>query len=631
MRERLLSLLRFVRAKVGKTGAIVVAAVVLVAAFASGYALRGGSGSNEGGHDREASGTADQVAEVWTCSMHPQIRQAKPGQCPICGMDLIPVAEDGGGDVGPRQIRLSEHARLLAEVLSTPVGRANLQTEVKLVGKVDFDETAVGYITAWVPGRIDKLFVDYTGEKVKRGQSMVWLYSPQLILAQDELIQASKMAKSLGSLGVGGSGSAAFEQTLEASRERLRLWGLGKKQIAAIEKSGKKSKHLTIAAPLSGVVIHKNAYQGMYVEEGTRIYTIADLSKLWIMLDAYESDLSWIKLEQEVSLDVEAYPGQKFTGKVSFIDPVISPTTRTARVRVEMPNDEGLLKPDMFVHAIIHSEIELPTSNGQPPLVIPATAPLITGKRAVVYVEVDGDSGLYEGREVVLGPRVGDHYIVLSGLKEGELVVVRGNFKIDSAMQILAKPSMMSPESDVAPPVHHHGGPPDSVTSPPSRIFKAPAAFLDELDPVFAAYLEIHAALAADDATGARKAASELETALAAIQMKLLEGDAHVEWMKVLDSLEASLGSISEAKGIEGIRKAFSALSDGIIYMARAFGTTGRSPLYLKHCPMALDNKGADWLQPDPQTRNPYFGQSMLDCADDIETLGQDDDGDVNE
>jgi Cu(I)/Ag(I) efflux system membrane fusion protein len=631
MKERLSRLFASIRAKLGKTGVIISIIVGLAAAFASGYLLGGGSGTGEETHGHGAIGEGEQVAEVWTCSMHPQIRQAKPGKCPICGMDLIPVTEDGGGETGPRQIRLSEHARLLAEVLSTPVGRANLETEVKLVGKVDYDETAVGHITAWVPGRIDKLFIDYTGVEVKKGQSMVSLYSPQLLLAQDELIQASKMAKSMKSIGVGETGTSALSQTLEASRERLRLWGLSKKQVAAIEKSGKRRKHLVIAAPMGGVVIHKNAFQGMYVDEGTQIYTIADLSKLWIMLDAYESDLSWIKLDQEVDLQVEAYPGQEFTGRVSFIDPVIDPGTRTARVRVEVDNEEGLLKPEMFVHAVIKSQIELPMTNGEPPLVIPASAPLITGKRAVVYVEVDAQTGLYEGREVELGPRAGDHYVVLDGLAEGERVVVRGNFKIDSAMQILAKPSMMSPGGGEAPSVHHHGGPPDSVTTPPARIFEAPAEFLDQLDPVFTAYLEIHDALATDDADGAKKATAELESALDDTDMKLLEGESHDEWMKVLGALEQPLATIPEAGGLDEIRVAYAPMSDAIIYIARAFGTTGHAPLYLKHCPMAFDNEGADWLQADPETRNPYFGPAMLKCADDIELLGKGDAGDPNE
>jgi Cu(I)/Ag(I) efflux system membrane fusion protein len=615
MKRRLLVLLTSMRAKPGRAGVVVAAVVVLGATFASGYLLGGRPGDEPAIHERSGSSGGDEIVEVWTCSMHPQIRQAKPGKCPICGMDLVPVAQDGGGAAGPRQIRLSEHARMLADVLSTPVGRADLTSEVRLVGKVDLDETSVGYITAWVPGRIDKLFIDTTGEEVKRGQSMASIYSPQLLLAQDELIQASKMARSMAGIGI--------EETLEASRERLRLWGLSKKQVEAIEKSGTRRTHLVLSAPMGGVVIQKNAFKGMYVEEGTKIFTIADLSRLWIMLDAHESDLSWIRLGQEVDLDVDAYPGQPFTGRVSFIDPVIDPTTRTARVRVEVDNEDGLLKPEMFVHARIESRIELPMAGGKPPLVIPATAPLITGKRAVVYVEVDADGGLYEGREIALGPRVGDHYVVLSGLEEGERVVVRGNFKIDSAMQILAKPSMMSPSGDTAAPVHGHGGPPDSVTDPPSKMIEAPAAFLDQLNPVFTAYLEIHDALASDDAGSARNAASELGTALDGVDMEILDGDAHVEWMKALGSLEGSLTDIRDADGIVRIRTAFAPLSDAVIYLARAFGTTGHTPLYLKHCPMALDNAGADWLQADPETRNPYFGSAMISCADDVELLGR--------
>ena len=293
--------------------------------------------------------------------------------------------------------------------------------------------------------------------------------------------------------------------TVDAARDKLRLWGLSSEQIADIERSGKTSEQVTIFSPASGVVIHRNAQEGMYVDTGTRIFTVADLDAVWVQLDAYESDLQWLRYGQTVNFTTEAYPGERFRGVVSFIDPVLNPQTRTVNVRVNVDNKDGRLKPEMFVRAEVfaqfashgrifdesligkwvspmHPEIikdepgqcdicgmdlvpaeslgyaSAGKSHGGAPLVIPATAALLTGTRAVVYVEQpEADRPTYVGREVVLGPRAGDSYVVESGLSEGDLVVVSGNFKIDSALQIQAKPSMMNPEGGGSGGGHDHG------------------------------------------------------------------------------------------------------------------------------------------------------------------------------
>ncbi len=250
---------------------------------------------------------------------------------------------------------------------------------------------------------------------------------------------------------------------LAAAREKLRLWGLSKAQIENVEKSGKTRDHMTIHSPESGIVIRKHLNQGAYVKTGSRIYTVADLSRVWVQLDAYESDLKWLRHGQEVSFETEAYAGEVFRGSITFIAPVLDLRTRTAKIRVITENKDGKLKPGMFVRAVVRPVVA--ASEAQAPLVIPASAPLITGKRAVVYVKVpDAKRPTFEGREVVLGPRAGDYYIVRKGLRAGELVVARGAFKIDSSLQIEAKPSMMSPPSPTDPasptgpkPGGHHG------------------------------------------------------------------------------------------------------------------------------------------------------------------------------
>lgn len=450
----------------------------------------------------------ERKAEVWTCAMHPQIRLPKPGKCPICGMDLIPlVAEKGDEGAGEmpnsRRLSMSAAAVALAEIQTAQVRRMLVSKEVRMVGKVDYDETRVRTIAAWVPGRIDRLYVDYTGIDVKKGDHLVYIYSPELRTAQEELLQAKKAVGELRKSEVSVLRKSA-KATKQAAREKLRLLGLTPQQIEDIEKRGVPTDHLTIFAPSGGTVVQKHAVEGMYVETGMPIYTIADLSRVWVRLDAYESDLSWIRYGQEVAFTVEAYPGETFGGRIAFVDPILSPKTRTAKVRVNVDNSDGKLKPEMFVRARVRAGVAaggkvmdpslsgkwicpmhpgiirdepglcpvcgmplvkaedlgyVPATQGSIPLVVPASAPLVTGERAVVYVRIPGESKItFEGREVILGPRAGDHYVVRSGLREGEEVVVKGNFKIDSALQIVARPSMMSAEGGLGGAAHGHGG-----------------------------------------------------------------------------------------------------------------------------------------------------------------------------
>ncbi len=407
----------------------------------------------------DTSVSADEAAtdETWICPMHPHIRQPEPGDCPICGMDLVLVEEEVQEvDAGERRLTVSEAGKALMEISTSPVERKHVEVEVSLVGKVAYDEGRVSKITAWVRGRLDRLHVDYTGQVVKRGDPMVDLYGPELLAAQEELVQ-STAAVERAREGGRESAQASAAATLEAVRERLRLWGISDDQIREIEERGTPESHVTIHAPTGGTVVEMNAVEGTYVSTGTVIYTIADLSQVWVELEAYETDLASIRAGQTVDIRIEAYPGETFHGKVAFIEPIVDPKTRTIDVRVEAANPRGRLMPDMFVRAVVRA---MPHAHGaDAPLVIPATAPLITGKRAVVYVEVEGtDRPTFEGREVVLGARAGDYYVVRSGLAEGERVVTEGNFKIDSALQIRAKPSMMSPEGGEKPPAGEHGG-----------------------------------------------------------------------------------------------------------------------------------------------------------------------------
>ena len=597
----------------------IVAAVLVLISIGIGYRIgrRGAPAQTLAEH---ASGDAEVV--TWTCSMHPQIRQPKPGQCPLCGMDLIPVTDSSGDKAaGPTELRLSEKARKLAEIQTTAVERRPVTAEVRMVGKVDYDETRLSYITAWVPGRLDRLYVNYTGVRVEKGDRMVDLYSPELLAAQEELIQAIDTVRELEASEVTVIKRTADEM-VDATREKLRLWGLTPEQVSGIEKRGTASDHITVHAPTGGVVVQMDAMEGEYVKTGARIYTIADLSKVWIQLDAYESDLRRVHSGQEVEFSAEAYPGETFTGKVAFIDPILNPRTRTARVRVNLENPGGRLKPEMFVRAVVQAELD-PETAEEDPLVIPASAPLITGKRAVVYLEKE--PGLYEGREVVLGSRAGDFYVVEDGLQEGERVVSHGNFKIDSAIQILARPSMMNPEGGGPVPGHDHGeseaGAMSPEAAPSFKSYETPQEFKRQIDGVYAAYLEIHHALSRDDLEKGQAAADALKEALDATDMGLLKEPAHSAWMKELMSLGKSVDGIKAAGDISGARDSFKPLSESMYAAVKQFGTGGEQPIYRFLCSMAFDNRGAHWLQSNKDLENPYWGSMMFRCGEMTETL----------
>ena len=581
-----------------------------------------------------------QEPTTWTCSMHPQIRSPKPGDCPLCGMDLIPA--DEGGGVGLRELRLSEAAAALAEIETTPVRRQAATREVRLVGKVDYDETRLSFITAWIPGRLDRMYVDYTGTPVRKDDHLVEIYSPELLSAQEELLQAIEARRTLAE----SESRLMLEtanQTVKSAREKLRLWGLRADQIAEIERSGRTSDHVTVRAPSGGVVVHKNKNVGDYVTTGERVYTIADLSQVWIQLDAYESDLAWIRYGQRVRFVTEAYPGVSYEGQVVFVDPVLSGKTRTVKVRLNVRNEDGRLKPGMFVRATLEAPLQAEGQTldpslvgkwicpmhwsvikdeasscdecgmplvraetlhgerqaaGELPLVVPASAVLWTGARSLVYLRVEGEEPTFRGQEVVLGPRAGDLYVIRAGLEEGQRVVTRGAFKIDSAIQLEARPSMMLPPEE--------GREVERLPAPPE--------LLAALRPVYAGYLTVQEALADDDLPAAQRAARALHEELRKIDHAIVPKEGHVVWMREAKRLrDASLG-VAEGAGLPAARAAFYPLSLALLEVERRFGHD-EGILREAYCPMARDDQGAPWLQRGEVIDNPYFGASMLRCG----------------
>lgn len=587
--------------------------VILLVVFLAGRWTGGApSHDHEGAEGDEVAETAAANAEeIWTCSMHPQVRQPDPGQCPICGMDLIPASgDDDPADEGelPR-LRVSERSAALMNIQTWPVERRVVEREVRLLGRVNYDETRRRTVTAWIPGRLDRLFVDIEGASIQRGDPIAEIYSPALISAQEELLQALRTARER---------EQENGPMVRAARERLRLFGLNDEQIREIEERGTVQDHLVINSPLDGVIIDRIAVEGSYVEAGTPIAALAGLDQVFVDLEAYERDLPWLVEGQTAKFTFEGLANRSFEGQVAQINPFVDEQRRTARVRVLVENPNGTLKPGMFARGMVLSR--LGEAGGaeewreETPLVIPATAALITGRRAVVYVKIpDTDRPTFELRQVELGPRAGEYYVVREGVNAGEQVVTNGNFKIDSELQLRGRPSMMAPPDEVRelPPGIGHDHPALAVDQN-----EIPLEAREGAASLVRAYLALSEALAGDDFSAARQAVIDLHEYTAALDALDLSGSVARAWGALSAQLHRPAHAMAEARDLDGVREHLEPLTDQVELVVRSLAAGDVYPVFRATCPMAFDDQGADWLQMTEEIANPYFGASMLRCGE---------------
>ncbi len=580
-------------------------ALLLLLGFAIGaatVALR----SCAGGSEPAPADHADHAAPagqgtLWTCSMHPQIRASEPGTCPICGMDLIVASssDEAGGSSHADRIVLSERARALAKLRTSPVRRrVGATAKLRLLGRFEPNETTRKTVTAWTGGRIDRLHVNVTGQRVEAGQVIATLYSPEVFVAhQDLLVGKRQMARMKDSPETTRQAAGA---ALEAARERLRLLGVPDGEIARMETRDRPTRAVDIRTPYSGTVIERLATEGAYVSTGTPLYRVAKLGTLWLQLDAYERDLSQLSVGQNVRVLVEAFPGEEFDGKVTFIDPTLDARRRTAQIRVQVVNQKGRLRPGMFAEATVDARDPAAEAS---PLVIPATAPLFTGRRALVYVELAADDRVaYEPRTVRLGPRLGDVYPVVAGLSEGDRVVTRGAFALDADLQIRGGPSMMTRGDD-----RSRGAPEEGIP--------LSAEQRSALSPVVTAYLAVQVALADDDLPRTKRAAADLARATEHVQLERPEA-AHAAWSELSKALGGHAQHLAAATDLPGARQGFEPLSEALIELLARFGNPLDEQLRLAFCPMASGSQGALWIQRSADIDNSYFGASMLTCGE---------------
>lgn len=590
------------------TKTIIIVLSTLAIGLLLGWLFFGGKGNNAQEENLvETQGVGEET--IWTCSMHPQIRQNEPGDCPICGMDLIPLKDDQNDDIDPMAISMSATAMQLANIQTAVVGAMEHVKQVRLNGKIQEDERLLFSQSSHVPGRIENLKVNFTGDYVRKGQVIASVYSPEMVTAQEELFQAQKMMDTQ-------------PQLFNAAKEKLKTWKLTDSQIEQMLQSGVATATFDIRADVSGSVIQKMVNVGDYVQRGQPIYEIVDLSRVWVLFDVYESDMGWINKGDKVEYTVSSLPGETFTGTISFLDPMINSATRVAKARLATANSGLKLKPEMFVSGIVQAELKSQTDA----VVVPKSAVMWTGQRSVVYVKSVSDRGLnFKMREVTLGPSLGESYVISDGLEMGEEIAVNGTFSIDAAAQLAGKPSMMNPEGGPTMTGHDHGGtemvemsesfaPIEILTETTDPAFKA------QLTKVYNNYLNMKNAFVETDAKKVASEAKDVIASLKSVDMGLLKGDAHNMWMDQLKTLNSTISAIGKSDDIEKQRQEFVQFNLVFYKSVKMFGLQNVTAYY-QYCPMANNDKGAYWLSSTEDILNPYFGDIMLSCGETKETI----------
>ena len=573
----------------------------LLAGLGLGYMLFNGGTSHSTSTEVHNHSAAN--PQLWTCSMHPQILQQEPGDCPICGMDLIP-AESTASGLAPEQFKITPNALALANIQTSIVEGATTQGATQnLSGKISINEEQIAVQASYYAGRIERLFINYTGQEVQKGQVLATLYAPQLVAAQQELLTAAALKETQ-------------PQLYRAVQKKLQLWKLTDKEIEAIEVSGKVREYFPIRATVGGTVTALLGSEGDYLKEGQAIARVSNLNNLWANFDAYERQLSQFRVGQKIEIYTSAYPNKKVEGTISFISPLLNNDTRTATLRATVKNNDKVLKPGMFVSGKITTA---PSTTKA--VSIPASAVLWTGKRSLVYVKAAQDSPIFEMREVTLGQKNGAQVEIIEGLSIGEEIVTKGTFTVDAAAQLQGKKSMMNNTGGKTMTGHEgHTGVQENHDSSTAMKQTMKMNFSDsfqkDFKPVLLAYLKVKDALVASDAPQtvvSAKATLEALNGIPTSNLGKMEQEHFNASVKMLEAIAAKTN-------LNNQRSHFVLLNEHLVALVSAFSTL-ENTLYVQQCPMANNNQGAVWLSKEKDIRNPYFGAAMLKCGSTIKSL----------
>ena len=581
--------------------------IAVIIGLLGGYLLFGNNSDSakqvSDNHDHsEAS-----INQMWTCSMHPQIMQPEAGDCPICGMDLIP-AETSAEGLGANEIKMTENAMALANIQTSIVGDVTASDEdgmISLSGKIAANEENNAVQASYFDGRLERLNVSYEGQKVNRGQLLATIYAPNLVAAQQELITAASLKESQPAL-------------YKAVRNKLKLWKLSEKQISSIEDSGKVRENFPIYATVSGTVAMVMAAEGDYLKQGQPILKVSNLNSVWAEFDAYENQISKFKKGQKIKVTTNAYPNKEFDAVISFIDPVLNNSTRTVTVRTTLKNKENLFKPGMFVTGKIKGAMHTMEKS----LSIPASAVLWTGERSLVYVKTNPNDPIFEMREVTIGTRNGDNFTITSGLHNGDEIVTNGTFTVDAAAQLQGKKSMRNKSGGKTMTGHEgHLGMQEAITenkpnTVPMMEMKLPQAFQSAFQLALQPYLKMKDAFVASDASQVSAFAKTTSDKLKAVGLSDLGKMEKSHFSKSIEMLDA----ISTNADLEKQRAHLVVLNENMVALAMNIKSPTKT-LYVQKCPMANSNKGAIWLSTEKEIKNPYYGEQMMTCGSTIDSL----------
>lgn len=576
---------------------------ILTGGLFLGWLLFGGSSNREIEH---AHDVVEEVNHMWTCSMHPQIMQAEPGDCPLCGMELIPATVSTEG-LAADQFKLSKNAMALANIQTTVIGEElSSDNSIALSGKIAENEESNSVQVSYFSGRIEKLNISFTGEKIHKGQLLATIYSPELYAAQQELLTAYNLKESQPEL-------------YKAVRNKLKIWKLSDRQINQIETSGVVKEIFPIYATVSGTVSAKLVEEGASIKQGQPLLKINDLTTVWGNFDVYENQISLFGIGEIITVTSNAYPDKIFNGKVNFIDPVLNTKTRTVTLRVVLENKNNLFKPGMFVEGQIALDSSI---KNQTIILAPASAILWTGKRSVVYLKTNPTEPVFEMREIELGQRIGNKYVITQGLSKGDEVVSNGAFTIDAAAQLQGKKSMMNKSGGVVLTGHegHTGMQPKASPSNTTleehvKLNTVDNGFKTQLKKVFHDYIKIKELVMLEDLNNMSNASNQLLASLSKVNMRILtKPEVHSSWMSLEEDIKSTTANISGSTDIKVIKKQFNLLTINLSKAIEIFGIN--ETVYLQFCPMAVDNNGAFWLSKNETVNNPYFNGSMLKCGE---------------
>lgn len=539
-----------------------------------GYLFFGGTSEPQSMDEHiEETHTDEEGNIVYTCSMHPQVRENEPGDCPICGMELIPAGEldeNDGSTQNPNAVQISRAAMALADIQTSEVRKDIPVQETRLPGKVIVNQNLVSNITAHFPGRVRELHVDFTGDYVRKGQRLASIYSPELITAQRELLETARFKEQNPRL-------------YESARRKLMLWEFPEETIDQIERSGEVMEELDFFAPVSGYVSEISISREDHIMEGMVMYRIADLSDVWIEFEAYESAIGGLSTGDEVRFQVSSLGSQTFSGEVDFIEPFLNADSRTVKVRVTTDNPNTRMKPGMFAEGVISSG-----STQTEKLLVPRSAVMWTGKRSIVFVDVSqGENPAFEAREVELGSRAGNDYVIESGLEVGERVVTNGTFKVDAAAQLSDKLSMMNrePGTGANQGTHNHGDMEVDDSEIEQTEDHSEHQMQKELEVLVPEYLKLREALSNDDFESARE--------------------------------QITAFTEEDFSDIEELRAEFKSISEILITRVEEEGYEGN--LFKQYCPMY--DGGSSWISDEEDIKNPFYGDEMHNCGETVEEM----------